>query len=96
MQTCRMATSNEMDATEALGLIKGLTAVVQSHTDSMKTTNTQIQQLAATLENLTETEPTQSTPTPNSGLRLPNLVLPEFTAKEPSDRFLDHLHNLLI
>ena len=32
----------------------------------------------------------------NSGLRLPNLVLPEFTCKEPLDRFLDHLQNLLV
>ena len=50
-----MATSNEMDAAETHGLIKGLTAIVQSHIDSMKTTNTQIQQLAATVENLTKT-----------------------------------------
>ena len=91
-----MATSNKMDAAETLGLIKGLTAVVQSHTDSMKTTNTQIQQLAATVENLTKAQPTQSKPTLNAGLRLPNLVLPEFTGKEPLDRFLDHFQNLLI
>ena len=90
-----MATSNEMDAAETLGLIKGLTAVVQSHTDSMTTTNTQIQQLAATIENLTKAQPIQSKPTLNSGLPLPNLVLPEFTGKEPLDRFLDHFQNLL-
>ena len=91
-----MATSNKMDAAERLGFIKGLTGIVQSYTDSIKTTNTQIQQLAATVENLTKGQPTQSKPTLNSGLRLPNLVLPEFTGKEPSDRFLDHLHNLVI
>ena len=52
----------------------------------MKTTNTQIQQLPATVERLTKA----------SGLRLPNFVLSEFTGKEPLDRFLDHLHNLLL
>ena len=30
------------------------------------------------------------------GLRLPNLVLPEFTGKEPLDRFLERIQNLLI
>ena len=32
LQMFRMATSNEMDAAETLGLMKGLTAVDQSHT----------------------------------------------------------------
>ena len=58
----RMATSNEMDAAETHGLIKGLTAIVQSHIDSMKTTNTQIQQRAATVENLTKAQATQVQP----------------------------------
>ena len=54
-----MATSNEMDAAETHGLIKGLTAVIQSHIDLMKTMNTRIQQLMATVENLTKAQATQ-------------------------------------
>ena len=54
-----MAMSNEMDAAETHGLTEGLTAIVQSHIDSMKTTNIQIQQLAATVENLTKAQATQ-------------------------------------
>ena len=87
-----MATSNEMDAAETLGLIKGLTAVVQPHIDTMKTTNS----TASGNRGKFDKSSTRSKPTLNSGLRLPNLVLPEFTGKEPSDCFLDHLHNLLI
>ena len=87
----------KIDAAETLGLIKGLTDIVQKQVDSMKSTDTQIQQLASTVENLAKTQPTPSKPTiDNSGLRLPNLVLPEFTGKEPLDRFLDHLQNLLV
>ena len=86
-----------MDAAETLGLIKGLTDIVQNQVNSMKSTDTQIQQFASTVENLAKTQPTSSKPTiVNSGLRLPNLVLPEFTGKEASDRFLDHLQNLLV
>ena len=86
-----------MDAAETLDLIKGLTDIVQKQVDSMKSTDTQIQQLASTVENLAKSQPTPSKPTiVNSGLRLPNLVLPEFTGKEPLDRFLDHLQNLLV
>ena len=73
-----------MDAAEPLGLIKDLTDIVQKQVDSMKSTDTQIQQLASTVKNLAKTQPTPSKPTiVNSGLRLPNLVLPEFTGKNP-------------
>ena len=86
-----------MDAAETLDLIKGLTDIVQKQVDSMKSTDTQIQQLASTVENLAKSQPTPSKPTiVNSGLRLLNLVLPEFTGEEPLDRFLDHLQNLLV
>ena len=79
------------------GFIKGLSDIVQKQVDSMKSTDTQIQQLASTVENLAKTQPTPSKPAiVNSGLRLPNLVLPEFTGKQPLDRFLDHLQNLLV
>ena len=63
----------------------------------MKSTDSQIQQLASTVKNLAKTQPTPSKPTiVTSGLKLLNLVLPEFTGKKLLDRFLNHLQNLLV
>ena len=62
----------------------------------MKTTSDQIQHLAITVEKLTKV---QQAPVPSSqspGLRLPNLVLPEYTGKEPLDRFLEQIESLLV
>ena len=62
----------------------------------MKATSDQIQHLAITVENLTKV---QQVPVPSSqspGLRLPNLVLPEYTGKEPLDRFLEQIESLLV
>ena len=85
-----------MEAAETLGLIKGLTEVVQQQTESMKHTKEHIDQLVNTVENLAKIQPSEYKPTVTSGLRLPNFVLPEFTEKEQLDRFLEHLQNLLI
>ena len=86
-----------MDAAENLGLIKCSTDIVQQQADSMKSRDTRIQQLASTVKNLATTQPTPSEPTiVSSGLKLPNLVLSVFTGKQPVDRFLDHLQNLLV
>ena len=72
--------NNLVNAAETLGFIKGLTDIVQRQVDSMKSADTQIQQLTSTVENLAKTQPTPSKPTTvNSGLKLPKLVLPEFT-----------------
>ena len=60
-----------MDAAQTLGLIKGLTAVVQEQSNAMKDTTDQIKQLATTVENLTKSQP-QSQPQ-SMGLRLPIL-----------------------
>ena len=53
----------KMDAAETLDLIKGLTDIVQKQVDSMKSTDTQIQQLAFTVENLAKTQSTTPKPT---------------------------------
>ena len=67
----KMSHENQMDAAQTLGLIKGLTAVVQEQSNAMKDTTDQIKQFAATVENLTRSQP-QSQPQ-SMGLRLPNL-----------------------
>ena len=67
-----MSLEQEMDAAQTLGLIKGLTSVVQEQSNAMKATSDQIQHLAITVENLTKV---QQAPVPSSqspGLRLPN------------------------
>ena len=92
--------AKEIDAAATLGLIKGLTEVVQQQNQAMKNTSDQIKQLATTVENLTKVQPQplpQSRPQPQSrGLRLSNLVSPEFTGKEPRDRFLERIQILLV
>ena len=90
----KMSHENQMDAAQTLGLIKGLTAVVQEQSNAMKDTTDQIKQLAATVENLTKSHP-QSQPQ-SMALCLPNLVLPDFTGKEPLDRLLERIQSLLI
>ena len=79
---------------------KGLTEVVQEQNQAIKKTSDQIIQLATTVENLTNVQPQplpQSQPQPQSmRLRLPKLVLPEFTGKEPLDPFLKRIQNLLV
>ena len=90
----KMSHENQMDAAQTLGLIKGLTAVVQEQSNAMKDATDHIKQLAATMENLTKSQP-QSQPQ-SMGLRLPNMVLPEFTGKEPLDRFFERIQSLLI
>ena len=52
-----MSHENQMDAAQTLGLIKGLTAVVQEQSNAMKDATDQIKQLAATVENLTKSQP---------------------------------------
>ena len=86
-----MSLEQEMDAAQTLGLIKGLTSVVQEQSNAMKATSDQIQHLAITVENLTKA---QQVPVPSSqspGLRLSNLVSPEYTGKEPLDHFLEQI-----
>ena len=85
-----MSLEQEMEAAQTFGLIKGLTSVVQGQSYAMKARSDQIQHLAITVENLTKV---QQAPVPSSqpGLRLPNLILPEYTGKESLDRFLDKL-----
>ena len=52
-----------MDIAQTLGLIKGLTSVLQEQSNVMKATNEQILQLAITVENLTKV---QQAPVPSS------------------------------
>ena len=81
---------------EVLGLINGLALSVHEQHRSNK------EQHAATaqhLEKLSEVveELAQNANVPRTGatLRLPNLTLPEFTGREPLDRFLDQISQVL-
>ena len=58
-----MLLEQEMDAAQTLGLIKGLTSVVQEQSNAMKATSDQIQHLAITVENLIKV---QQAPVPSS------------------------------
>ena len=93
------------DPAETLGLIKGLAEVVKSqhsahkaeqeaHLKAMKATNEHIRNLTATAEGLSKQIP-KSTATNNQGLRLPNLLLPEYTGKQPLERFINQMESLL-
>ena len=91
-----MSLEQEMDAAQTLGLIGRLNSVVQEQSNAMKATSDQIQHLAITVENLTKVqqEPVPSSQSP--GLRLPDLVLPDYTGKEPLDCFLEQIESLLV
>ena len=93
------------DPAETLGLIKGLAEVVKSqhsahkaeqeaHLKAMKATNEHISNLTATVEGLSKQIP-KSTATNNQGLRLPNLILPEYKGKQPLERFINQMESLL-
>ena len=93
------------DPAETLGLIKGLAEVVKSqhsahkaeqeaHLKAMKATNEHISNLIATVEGLSKQIP-KSTATNNQGLRLPNLILPEYTGKQPLEHFINQMESLL-
>ena len=93
------------DPAETLGLIKGLAEVVKSqhsahkaeqeaHLKAMKATNEHISNLTATVEGLSKQIP-KSTATNNQGLRLPDLILPEYTGKQPLERFINQMESLL-
>ena len=77
-----------------LGLIKGLAEVVQQQHQSQKDTTQHLQRLVTTVEQLTQTL-TPKVSASTQELRLPNLVLPEYTSKTDLDRFLDQIQHLL-
>ena len=87
------------DPAETLGLIKGLAEVVKSqhsahkaeqeaHLKAMKVTNEHISNFTATVEGLSKQIP-KSAATNNQGFCLPNLILPEYTGKQPLERFIN-------
>ena len=89
-----MTSADEALQAETLGLIKGLAEVVHQQHQSQKDTARHLQGLVTTVEQLTQTlNPKVSAST--QGLRLPNLVLPEYTSKTDLDRFLDQIQHLL-
>ena len=63
---------------ETLGFIEGHTAVVQEQSQTMNATTNRIKQLTDTVENLIKITVATSH---GLRLRLPNLVLPEFTGR---------------
>ena len=87
-------------AAKAVGLIKGLAEIVKLQQTTQATqqseTTTQLQQLLNTVHDLSQViKTTQKKATPQQALRLPNLILPEFTGREDLDRFLDQVLTLL-
>ena len=96
---------NTTDPAKTLGLIKDLAEVVKSkhsahkteqeaYLKAMKATSEHISNSTAAVEGLSKQIP-KSTATNNQGIRLPNLVLPEYTGKQPSERFINQIESLV-
>ena len=81
-----------MSNEETLGILNGLAHVVKEQVTANKARGDEIASLAAAVEDLTDFVGNSAL---SSGLRLPNLTLPEFTGKEDLDRFLERFTNLL-
>ena len=83
-----------MSHEETLGLIHGLAEVVRSQQQAQKhaseSTAQQLQELSATVAQLS----THTARHPNAS-KLPNLQLPKFMGAEPLDRFLQQMQNVL-
>ena len=87
-------------AAEAVGLIKGLAEIVKLQQMTQATqqfeAKKKLQQLSNTMHDLSQViKTTQTKPTPHQALRLPDLILPEFTGREDLDRFLDQVSTFL-
>ena len=87
-------------AAEAVGLIKGSAEIVKLQQMTQATqqseTMTQLQQLSNIVHDLSQVDKTTQTKlTPQQALRLPNLILPEFTGREGLGRFLDQVSTSL-
>ena len=82
---------------EVVGITKGLAAVVQDQQaaskDAYSKTQQQIQDLSSAVHALSDTLGTNGAS--SSPLRLPQLILPEFTGRENLDRFTEQLTNVL-
>ena len=96
----------EVKTAETLGLIQGLADVVKNQQSTFQTqqatylealqkTNQQLSSLSETVELLSKSMPKSTLPA-GSGLRLPNVTLPEFTGKQNLDRFMAQMENLLL
>ena len=66
----------------------------EAHLKAMKATNEHISNLTATVGGLSKQIP-KSTATNNQRLRLPNLIHPEYTGKQPLERFINQMESLL-
>ena len=98
--------TEEVKAAETLGLIQGLADVVKiqqstfqtqqaTYLEALQKTNQQLSSLSETVELLSKSVP-KSTLSAGSGLRLPNVTLPEFTGKQNLDRFMAQMESLLL
>ena len=98
--------TEEVKAAETLGLIQGLADVVKiqqstfqtqqaTYLEALQKTNQQLSSLSETVELLSKSVP-KSTLSAGSGLRLPNVTLPEFTEKQNLDRFMAQMESLLL
>ena len=98
--------TEEVKAAETLGLIQGLTDVVKNQQSTFQTqqatylealqkTNQQLSSLTETVGLLSKSM-LKSTLSAGSGLRLPNVTLPEFKRKQNLDRFMAQMESFLL
>ena len=81
-----------MSNEETVGILNGLTQVIKEQIAANKAQGDEIASLAAAVKDLMDFVSNSAS---SSGLRLPNLTLPEFTGNEDHDRFLEESTNFL-
>ena len=81
-----------MSNEETVGILNGLAHVIKEQVAANKARGDEIASLAAAVKDLTDFVGHSAS---SSGLRLPNLTLPEFTGNEDLDRFLEQFTNVL-
>ena len=81
-----------MSNEETVGILNGLAHVIKEQVAANKARGDEIASLAAAVKDLTDFVGNSAS---SSGLRLPNLTLPEFTGNEDLDRFLEQFTNVL-
>ena len=81
-----------MSNEETVGILNGLAHVIKEQVAANKARGDEIASLAAAVKDLTDFVGHSAS---SSGLRLPNLTLPEFTGNEDLDPFLEQFTNVL-
>ena len=81
-----------MSNEETVGILNGLAHVIKEQVAANKARGDEIASLAAAVKDLKDFVGNSIS---SSGLRLPNLTLPEFTGNEDLDRFVEQFTNIL-